>query len=198
MENIERKNRGIIRVLDIIDAISDWAGKIISFAIIPMVLITLALVLGRRLLQWIPMIAENGVLYNPDEDELPFFIVLITVYSTLGAGFALHRNQFINFDLVQNHFSPRTKALIEVLTYVLFFAAFGIIMYTVTQDLIGALTEGQAATFGNQTALNQLVGYTDIWTYIAWPIGMFLLLLEGLSRCIRDVLILVNGGKQNG
>lgn len=192
---LKRRQSDIERVLDIIDTISIWAGKIFSWAIIPMFLITIILIIGRHLEGFVGIIGETGAMYNPDEDELPFFTVATTIYFTLGAAFTLHDNGFVNFDMFEEHWSPKTKAIVSLITYTLFFVVFALIFWSTLGDLIDQL--GQEEQPLAATVLEHLEGYTDIWTNFAWPIGMFFLLLEGISRYIRNILIVVRGGEKN-
>jgi TRAP-type mannitol/chloroaromatic compound transport system permease small subunit len=198
MNPVEKKKDTFSHILDILDKISEWAGKIISLLIFPMILVTLVLILGRRLEGFTGFIGQTGVLFNPDEDELPFFTVLISVYFTLGSGYALLTDSFISIDFFEDKLSARAKAWVHVITYLMFFFVFIIIFWTTTQDLIEQLQSMEGETPIAATALMRLEGYTDIWTYVAWPVGMFLLLLAGASRSLRDILFLKTGGNENG
>ena len=187
----------LIRILDTIDTVSDLMGKAIAYMVIPMLLLTMLLIIDRVFLKVISQIVNPGEFYNPDEEELPFFTTFIIMYFTLGAGYTLHHDDFIFFDVIFNRFSPRVKAFLNVCTYTLFFLTFGILLYGAWGDLMVLVEEGEEAAFGAQTELTQLQGYTNAWIYYSWFLGMVLLLLEGLSRYIRNILILVKREAEN-
>jgi TRAP-type mannitol/chloroaromatic compound transport system permease small subunit len=198
LNHAQKKNGTILRILDVIDTISDWAGKGIGLLVIPMLILTLFLILDRSVFKSIVQLVAPGQFYNPDEEELPFFTTFIIMYFTLGAGYTLHHDGFIYFDVLYNRFSPRVKAFLNVCTYTLFFLTFGILLYGAWGDIIVLFEEGEEAAFGAQTELTQLQGYTNAWIYYSWFIGIILLLLEGVSRFLRNILILLGGGAKNG
>jgi TRAP-type mannitol/chloroaromatic compound transport system permease small subunit len=187
----------LVRVIDVIDAISDWAGKGMSLMIIPILILTLYLILDRSVFKSVSQLVAPGQFYNPDEEELPFFTTFIIMYFTLGAGYTLHHDGFIWFDVLYNRFSPRVKALLNVCTYFIFFITFGILLYGAWGDLMLLLEEGEEAAFGAEKELTQLQGYTNSWIFYSWVIGLVLLLLEGAGRFIRNLLILLGGEAQN-
>ena len=187
----------LIRILDFIDTFDDWAGKIISLLVIVMVLLTILLVIQRQVAAHFFQVVQSGAFYNPDEEELPFFTSFIIVYFTLGAGYTLHHDTFVRFDVFEHRLSPKWQAWVKIITYPLFFLAFSFILYGAVGDLMVLIEEGEEAAFGAQTELMTLTGYSNAWIYYSWVIGVALLLLEGFSQYVRTILTLVRGGNQN-
>jgi TRAP-type mannitol/chloroaromatic compound transport system permease small subunit len=173
-------------------------GKGIGLLVIPMLILTLFLILDREVFKSLTQLVAPGEFYNPDEEELPFFTTFIIMYFTLGAGYTLHHDGFIWFDVFYNRFSPRVKAFLNVCTYSLFFLTFGILLNGAWEDLLVFFEEGEEAAFGAETELTQLQGYTNSWVYYSWFFGIILLLLEGVSRFTRNFLILLGGEAKNG
>jgi len=185
----------LIRILHAIDTVSDAVGKTVSFLIIPIMLVALALIIFRRLLPY------TGItIWTAADEELPTSAILLSVYFTLGAGYALHTHAFINYDLIQARFSPVIKAWLTIATYILFFIAFGTVAWMVTQDLVAAIQDGigVVAGPGSPTPLMRLEAYMQILTLLAWPAGLSLLLLEGASRFIEALVVILQGDTGNG
>lgn len=191
------KKSSLIRVLDFIDTFSDWAGKIISLLVILMVILTLLLIIQRQFGGYFRHVVESGAFYNPDEEELPFFTTFIIMYFTLGAGYTLHHDTFIRFDVFERRLSPKWRAWLTIIVYPLFFLAFSIILHGAIGNLMILLEEGEEVAFGAETELTRLEGFTSPGIFWSWVIGVSLLLLEGVSRYVRTILTLVNGGDQN-
>jgi TRAP-type mannitol/chloroaromatic compound transport system permease small subunit len=184
----------LIRLLQVIDTVSDAVGKAVSFLIIPIMLVALTIIISRRLLPY------TGItIWTSADEELPTFAILLSVYFNLGAGYALHTHAFINFDLIQTKFSPAVKAWLTMATYLLFFVAFGALAWMVTQDLIAGIQTGiDAAGPGTPTPLMRLEAYIQVLTLITWPAGLFLLLLEGASRFIEALVVILQGDTGDG
>jgi TRAP-type mannitol/chloroaromatic compound transport system permease small subunit len=185
----------LIRVLQVIDAVSDAVGKAVSLLIIPIMLVALTIIIFRRLLPY------TGItIWTAADEELPTSSILLSVYFTLGAGYALHTHSFINFDLIQSKFSAAVKAWLTMATYILFFVAFGSLAWMLTQDLVAAIEEGIGVVTGpgSPTPLMQLEAYMQVLTLIAWPTGLSLLLLEGASRFIEALVVVLKGNSGDG
>jgi TRAP-type mannitol/chloroaromatic compound transport system permease small subunit len=191
------KKSSLIRVLDVIDTVSDWVGKFFSLLVILMVILTLLLIIQRQFGAFFRHVVESGAFYNPDEEELPFFTTFIIMYFTLGAGYTLHHNTFISFDVFEKHLSPKWQAWLRLITYPLFFLAFSFILHGAIGDLMVLLEEGEEAAFGAETELTRLEGFTSPGIFWSWVIGVSFLLLEGASRYARAILTLASGGNQN-
>ena len=108
----------------------------------------------------------------------------------LAGGYALRENAHVRVDVIYAYFSVRQKALVDVLTSVFFF------IFVVT-----LLWSGW--TFFMDSYSVREVSFTE-WGIQYWPVkfaiplGAALLLLQGLSRLFKDVLVLVNGGVPDG
>ena len=102
-----------------------------------------------------------------------------------------HRlNANVRVDIIWLKFPPRARAVLEVLfTILFFFPLFFILTRLFTQDAFFALSTNQ-------------VDNTSAWSPITWPykmvvaVGIVLLLLQGIATFLKDVLVLVKGGKQ--
>jgi len=188
----ETKNRFLICLLSVIEKVSELTGKAASFLIIPVLLIALTLIFFRRLLPY------TGItLWTAEDEELPTFAILLTVYFTLGAGYALHTHSFINYNLLQNRISPKANAWLELIIYIFFFVTFGALFWLLAGDLLEAITEGigKVEGLGTPTLLMRIEAYLQLLTLISWPAGILLLLLEGFSESILAFFRISKGGQ---
>ena len=115
----------------------------------------------------------------------------------LGAGFIAlglannHRlNANVRVDIISTRFSPRARAILEVLfTVLFFFPLFVVLTKLFVQDAFFALSTNQ-------------VDNTSAWSPITWPYkmviaaGMVLILLQGIATFLKDILVLSKGGEQ--
>jgi TRAP-type mannitol/chloroaromatic compound transport system permease small subunit len=101
-----------------------------------------------------------------------------------------HRiNSNVRVDIISMRFSPRARAVLEVLfTVLFFFPLFFVLTKLFVQDAFFALATNQ-------------VDNTSAWSPITWPykmviaVAMVFLLLQGIATFIKDVLVLKNGGE---
>ncbi len=182
MERQESSENSLLnRFLNTIEKTSELTGKAVSFLIILILIVSLVLIIFRRLLPY------TGItIWTAEDEELPTFSILLTVYFTLGAGYALHTHSFINYDILPSALSPKTKAWINLATYFLFFFTFGALFWLLAGDLFSSLSEGIGAVEGpgTPTTLMKIEAYLQLLMLISWPVGVFLLLLEGVSESI--------------
>jgi TRAP-type mannitol/chloroaromatic compound transport system permease small subunit len=107
--------------------------------------------------------------------------LLFGAYAVLSGGYLLARGGHVNVDIVYSAFPRRTKAGIDVVTSVLFFVFVTILFW---QGAIFAL-EAAAKLETSHSAWNP-----PIWMFKAMiPISAGFLLLQGIAKLIRDILI---------
>jgi TRAP-type mannitol/chloroaromatic compound transport system permease small subunit len=102
-----------------------------------------------------------------------------------------HRiNSNVRVDIISMRFSPKTRAVLEVLfTLLFFFPLFYILTRLFIQDAFFSL------------AINQ-VDNTSAWSPITWPYkmvvaaGILFVLIQGVATFLKDILVLRNGGNE--
>ena len=108
------------------------------------------------------------------------FLMFGMQYLLCGA-YAYYEDQHVRVDVVYSHFSNRGKAMADIFTSVFFFIFVGVMFWTGVRfaaDAIGM----------NETSFTE-------WTVQYWPIklaipvGAGLLLLQGVVKLIKDILI---------
>lgn len=163
-------------LLDLIDAISDWTGRAVSLLIVGMIVLTILVVLLRYLLNLAPF-----------WDPIRSYTNLLSVYVILGAAYALRAGAHVNVDILYCRLSLRMKAVTDMVTSVVFFLFFLILLRHLIEKALGASIE-------MNLSMNLLA--PPHWPVVLlWPIGVVLMLLQGLAGFARNLVTVVTGEK---
>jgi TRAP-type mannitol/chloroaromatic compound transport system permease small subunit len=157
-------------LLTSIDAVNDRVGRIMSLFIL-LIFVLLIFEIFARYLFNAPTVWANELTQ-----------MLFGAYVVLSGGHILWRGGHVGVDLLYARLSPRTKALLDVITSVLFFAFCAMMVY-----FGGSLAwESMSRWEHSQSAWNPPLYPVKLTI----PIGAVLLLLQGMVKLIRDILIL--------
>lgn len=149
-----------------------WVARILCWV----VLLLFVLLLWDALVRYF---ADSPVQWSQQLSRLVF-----GVYAILGGGYLLARREHVNVDLFYANFSPRKKALSDIVTSVLFFA----LLYVL-------LTEGWS--MAADSVKRWEVDHLNTWKAPLWPskvlmvVAAGLLFLQGVVKLIADILILM-------
>jgi len=161
------------RFIKTVEQISEWSGKGISFLIIPLTGVILYEILVRYLFKaptiWAHEVAQ--MIYGA-------YVILLGAY-------AMQKGIHVNVELLYGKFSPRTKAAVDLFTWVLFYFFCGLI-----------LVKGWEMAWESFQ-----LGETEPTTFapIVWPIkltiplGALLILLQGLAKFVEDLQVAITG-----
>jgi TRAP-type mannitol/chloroaromatic compound transport system permease small subunit len=153
-----------------VDTINDWVGRAVSLFVLLIFFLLMMEVFARYLFN-APSVWAN---------ELSQMI--FGAYVVLSGGHILWRAGHVNVDIVHSRFSPRGRALLDVITSFLFFAFCIMMIY-----YGGSLAWDSIARWEHsQSAWNAPVYPVKLTI----PIGAVLLFLQGLAKLIRDILVL--------
>lgn len=108
------------------------------------------------------------------------FLMFGMQYMIAGA-YAYREDQHVRVDVVYAKFSPRGKAIADIITSVFFFIFVGTMLVT------GYRFAADAVNFGEHSFTEWGIQYWPV--KLAIPIGAALLLLQGIAKLIKDVLI---------
>jgi len=149
-----------------VDTMSEWSGKIVSFAILLMVALMVLQVVTRYLL------------------DRPFIWILETTVFTFGiyvvilGAYALHHRRHVKMDLFYSRWSPRTQAIVDLVTSVFFFLFYATLIWKGWEYFY------ESWQF-NETTMTS-------WRPVVYPIKLFifvsavLMILTGVAKLIRD------------
>jgi TRAP-type mannitol/chloroaromatic compound transport system permease small subunit len=164
------------RFLKTIDRISEQSGKAVSFLIIFLVVVVLFEIFVRYLFNsptiWAHEIAQ--MIYGA-------YVILLGAY-------VLQRGGHVNVEILYGRFRPRTKAVIDLFTWLLFFYFCGLLLWK-----------------GGDMAWDSfLVRETEPTSFappvypikMMIPLGALLILLQGLAKFIRDLTLAITGKEE--
>ena len=154
------------RFLSAIDSISEWSGKIFAFVVVAATLVVVYAVVMRY------------VFNAPRIWGLELTIYLCAATYMIGGAYALLYGAHVKVDIFYRRWTPRVRAIVDMITALFFFAGVGLMLWVGAEWTAKAIIKG--ATSGS------------IWDPIIWPmrllipLGSFLLLLQGVAKFIRD------------
>jgi TRAP-type mannitol/chloroaromatic compound transport system permease small subunit len=166
------------RALRAIDRLSDLSGRIFSVTILLATLVVVYEVIMRY--------AFNSP--SAWGFELPIFLAGAS-YLLSGAYAEVH-DAHVKVDLLYSRWSPRTQALVDIITAPVFFVGVVALVWH------GAKWTYAAYNVGTRTGSS--------WNPVVWPlrvlipIGAFLLVLQGLAGLVRNVRTVISGQDRRG
>jgi TRAP-type mannitol/chloroaromatic compound transport system permease small subunit len=149
-----------------INALNEWVGRIVGFAIVAVVLVIIREIVAR------------GVFNAPSVWTDETMTYLAGMGYVLAGGYTMLHRKHVIVDLVYDMLTPRKRFVADALTFVLFFAYMGTLIW-----------------FGWSFAwesFEQSETTGTLWSPIIWPVkfmiplGGLLLLLQGIANLIED------------
>jgi TRAP-type mannitol/chloroaromatic compound transport system permease small subunit len=159
--------------LKYIDKLNEWVGRIVSYAVLFMVFTLTYEVFFRY------------VLNLPTIWVLEINQYVLCAYVALSGGYIMLHNSHVNVEILYEKFSPRTKALVNVLTSVFFF--------TVVIALLWKSSTMALEAWETSEESYSMLAAPLFPAKVTVPIGAFLMLLQGVAKLIRDIGTLVRG-----
>lgn len=150
--------------------VNRWIGRTVCYV----VLILFLLLLGDVVMRYL---TESPISWSAQASKLIF-----GVYAIIGGGYLLARRDHVNVDLFYANFSPRKKALVDVLTSFLFFLFLGVLLK-------------ESWSLAADSVERMEVSYETTWRPWIWPskcmivVAAALLMLQGIVKFIADIRI---------
>ena len=158
------------KILSVIDRISEWTGKAISLLWLPLIGVIVYSVIMRYVFNKAPQGADEvaGWLWG--------------IAWIVGGAYAYFLGAHVKMDTIYNRLSIRGRAIADLFTAPIFYAFVIALMWkTVVYAWDSVAIHEHAATMWSPPIY-------PIKVFI--PLGVFLLLLQGLAKTVRDVIIL--------
>ncbi|MFK7956632.1 MAG: TRAP transporter small permease subunit [Lysobacterales bacterium] len=161
-------------MIDRLEAIAEWSGKIVAWFTLAMVLTTCAVVVARYGFDWGSVAVQEAVLY------------LHAMVFMLGASYTLKHDEHVRVDIFYRPASVRRKHWVNLLGVVfLLWPTCGFILFS-SLDYVAA---SWAANQGLGEASREAGGLPFVYllkTLI--PVAMGLLIIQGLALALRSVV----------
>lgn len=169
---------GVHRIVRLIDSINEYTGRIASYVILPMLAVMIYEVIMRYYFQ-APTIWGT---------EMTTF--LFAGYTLMGAGYTHLKGGHVNMNALYGRFSPRSQAVCDLITWVGFLAYCGVLLYESSRFFWDVFSSGRASG----TDWNP-----KLWpVLISLPLGVLLLLLQGIAKLIRDIQTVAGSREEKG
>lgn len=165
-------------VLRFIDQLNEWVGRVLALSVLLMFFLVVTEVIRRYFFN-APTVWGNELVQ-----------LLFGAYVILSGGHILKHNGHVNVDIFYARFSARTKAGLDIFTFLLFFLFCGMLLLYGGQLAWESLSTWEHS----QSAWNPPVYPFKLMI----PLGALLLLLQGTAKLIRDIIILVTGQELEG
>jgi TRAP-type mannitol/chloroaromatic compound transport system permease small subunit len=165
----------LVRLVSVIDTISEWSGRLFAWLIIPLVFGATYEVFARYLFNR-PTIWAYDLSY-----------MLYGAHFMLGAGYTLLKGGHIRTDIFYQNWSPRTQGRVDALLYLLLFFP-GMIFFF----WMGAQEGWQSLMIGERSDASP-------WRPILYPLKLVipvtavLLLVQGVSELIKSSHLALKG-----
>jgi len=155
------------KILSFIDALSIWTGKTSSWLIFIVVFFIIYEVLSRYLFHHPTLWVTESVVFG------------CGLSYVLGAAWALQDNRHVKIDLIYDRLNSRQRAIMDSITFIFFVLYLGVLLWAT----------GKYAW--HSVLLRETSG--SAWDPVIYPIkmslpiGIGLLLLQGIAKFIRDL-----------
>jgi len=158
--------------LKLIDAVNDRVGNLLSYFLFFFFVLLLMEVILRYFFNS-PTVWANELAQ-----------MLFGAYAILAGGYILRTGGHVNVDILYSRLSRKQKAVLDIVTSSLFFLFCGMLLV-----YGGSLAWDSLARFEHsQSAWNPPLYPAKLMI----PLAALLLMLQGLAKLIRDILILCN------
>lgn len=167
--------RAFLVYINLVERINRLVGKVIAAFIVLITFITVFEVMARYIFK------------RPTIWAWDLNIQLFAALVMIGGGYTLMEKGHVAIDIIWATLSPRTRAVLDVITSFFFFLGIGVIL------LYG--WEVAWASWKSREAMPTIWG-PPYYTYKACiPAGAVLLLLQGLAKLLQDLIFLIYDGK---
>jgi len=158
-----------------VENLSDRVGKVFGFLIYPIMLVLVYEVTMRYLFN------------SPTIWAHETSCMLYGTHFVMGGAYALRHDAFVNVEVLYMRFSKRKKAIVDLITWTMFYLFVGVLVW---KGLPWAWSSFSVREFSDST-----------WGPYIWPvkftipIAAFLMLLQGSTKTIKDVVMAFTGNE---
>ncbi|HVQ42554.1 MAG TPA: TRAP transporter small permease subunit [Vicinamibacterales bacterium] len=155
------------RYCDWIDRLNSWMGRLWALSIFGVVLAVLYEVISRGAFSQATQWSNETTIY------------LSAVAYLIGGGYALAHRRHVRIDIIYERLSPRTRANLDLFTFVFFLIYTGALLWVGSTSAWSAFQQGE--TTGTP------------WNPVIWPVkfaiplAALLLILQGIANLLRDL-----------
>jgi len=160
--------------LRMVEAINNWIGKIVSLLPIPLVIIMIYEVIARY------------VFGSPTSWAFDVGVLIFAIYVAMIGAYALLYGSHINVDIFYSRWSPRMRAIMDIITFFFILIFCIAILWKGYELMIFSLKT-------METFSTSIVGVPLYPIKIALVVGTLLVLLQSLVKFARDLVTTITG-----
>lgn len=154
-----------------IDNLNEWTSRIFSPAILVMMAIGTFEVVARYFF-------NRPTIWAWEVNEH-----LLILFLSLAGGYTLMLGRHVSVDLLYMRLKPRVRAILDSVTWLFFFLVCVVVIWQGTAEAWESTLKGERALSSFSSPV-----YPDKWMI---PIGGVLLLLQGIVRYARNIMIIL-------
>jgi len=163
------------KIIRAIETISEWSGKIVCWLVL-----IFTIVLGYEIVM---RYAFNA----PTKWAFDISYMLGGSYFWLGEGYTLLKKKHVRIDIFYRTFSRRKQALVDIFfSLIFFFPLWGVLLYKLIPYVYLSWVTDERSMQGYWMPI--LYPFKTVM-----PVGVALLLLQGIAEMMRSILVLVRG-----
>jgi TRAP-type mannitol/chloroaromatic compound transport system permease small subunit len=161
------------RFISAVDFINDGIGRAVSFLAYPMIAVLVWEVFMRYLF-------NRPTIWAHELSALCY-----AVFFLLGGAYTLRWKAHINVDVLYVRLSPRSRAMLDLVTWLLFYFFCGVLLW-----------QGSQAAWKSFMRLERA---STVWEPYIWPVkfciplAALLMLLQGFTKTISDLYLAFTG-----
>lgn len=156
------------KAVAILDKISDWVGKSAAVLILPMMYVLGHEVISRYYFNAPTIWAGDTAL------------IMYGIYFMIGSPYCLKEGMHIRTDFLYHRWSTKTKGLVDMITYLFLYIPVHVVFLEVGWEYF-------FKSFKQSEVIISSPWMPIIWPMkLAIPVGIFLMLLQGISETIKS------------
>jgi TRAP-type mannitol/chloroaromatic compound transport system permease small subunit len=163
------------RFLKIVDGISEWSGRLFAYLLWPGIAVLLYEVIARYVFN-APTIWAHGMTQR----------IFAAYYFICGAYITLTHSH-IQMDLVYVRFSVRTRAILDIVAFLFFFAFCGVLLWYGSRYAWSSLMQLEPDNTPFRAPLYPVK--------LMIPLGALLIMLQELAQLWRNLYVAIKGTK---
>lgn len=164
----------MIPIVKAIDGLNTWVGRIVGWVMIFIMLVTVYDIVARRLFN-APVVWAFDV-----------SVQLFALHFMITAAYALLHNEHVSIDIFKTRLPVRQQALLDILSYLIFFFPFMIMLLIYGWDFAARSWATRETSWG-------IVALPVYYVKTVIPVTAVLLMLQGFANVVRLLEILRRG-----
>lgn len=172
----DKRGKTMKRLLSLIDWISTWSGKATSWLAIAVIFVVVYEIIMRYVFRRPTLWANEAMIF------------LCAILYVIGGAWTLLEKRHVKIDFVYEKFTPRQRAIFDVLTFFFFALYMGMMLWATSKYAWESIQLAERSGSPWNPPVYPIK--------IALALGVLLILLQGIANLIRDLHLAIKGTQQ--